>query len=154
MGKQISSVQAYSNSKFKIGTVFTFYDINGSVIDLKIVGEGYPDSDGDIIFPAVKGPEFIDPTKFYPLYKGGGNVTFHKKSFGGANMFQTVKDEVSGFVGENKVVIYWAVILFLVDYYVFGSSFKGKLEKLFGNLIDKVTSVVGKTDDDKPAAAE
>lgn len=154
MGKIMKTSEAYNQGLLKIGIILFQEDHRGRRTELKIIGKNYEDNEGDITFPCLLGPDFTETVPLYPFWNGGGIVEFHKKSIIGGNMFETVKSEAKEFFGDNKQVFYWGVILFLVDYYVFGNSFKKKLEKLFGNLIDKVTNVVGKTDNDKPAAAE
>lgn len=56
------------------------------------------------------------------------------------SMLQEVKNDMKNMVKEHKSIIYWTVMLYLVDRFIFEGRFKAKLQEIVQRLIGKVES--------------
>lgn len=62
------------------------------------------------------------------------------------SMFKEIRTDVQVFIKEHKSVIYWTLLLYIVDYYCFDGALKGRLQKIVQNLVGKVESKLDKVD--------
>lgn len=156
MGKMTAG-EAYKKGLFKEGVRFTYWNRDDNERrERMVVREPYHDEDGnrdkDLRVDTV---ELGNTSKRYLYIYNGGDVTVQfddkqlktiKTEKGDKNMLEKATSEIKEFLGENKAVFYWFIVIFLVDYYVFHGSFKEKLEGMFGKVIDKVTNMVDGAD--------
>jgi len=54
------------------------------------------------------------------------------------DIMKTMKDDIKNFIIENRTLIYWLMILLILDQWIFQGRFREKLHELFEALIDKV----------------
>lgn len=58
------------------------------------------------------------------------------------NMLSEVAKDMRGFVKEHKSMIYWVLVLFMLDHFFFQGSFKAKLKSMMDNLVGKIESKI------------
>lgn len=57
-------------------------------------------------------------------------------------MLSEVAKDMRGFVKEHKSMIYWVLVLFMLDHFFFQGSFKAKLKSMMDNLVGKIESKI------------
>lgn len=60
-------------------------------------------------------------------------------------MVKEIQNDVRSFMRENKSVIYWMIILYCVDHYLFEGALKARLQKIVQNLVGKVEEKLDRT---------
>lgn len=57
-------------------------------------------------------------------------------------MIKEIREDMRSFMRENKSIIYWMIILYLVDHFCLEGVFKERLQKTIHNLVGKVEKKV------------
>ena len=134
--------EAFTAGQLTKGSKFIYLESGKKYV---VTGDSYTES-GFYRFKArnLKTDEIIifrpttDHNKFQIELIGAGIIG------GGMEMLKTATNDLQGFIKENRTFLYWFATIFLIDYYIFDGKFKSKLEKVFGDVIDKVTNIVDK----------
>ena len=53
-----------------------------------------------------------------------------------------ILNSIKGFIGENKNVIYWTALAFLVDHFFLNGAFRKRLEAVVDSILTKVEAHV------------
>lgn len=60
------------------------------------------------------------------------------------SMIEEIRDDIRAFMKEHKSIIYWTLILYVVDHYCFEGALKTRLQKMVHNLVGKVEEKLDK----------
>lgn len=54
------------------------------------------------------------------------------------SMFKELRNDMQAFIREHKSIIYWTLILYVVDHYCFDGALKGRLQNMIQRLVGKI----------------
>ena len=74
-----------------------------------------------------------------------GLELFQSYMKGKPSMVSDVMKDVSGFVKDNRNVIYWMAVAFLADHFFFGGAFRERLKACVDKMIGKVETQIAAT---------
>ena len=57
---------------------------------------------------------------------------------GTSNMLKDLSTDVKGFISDNRQIIYWMALIFLLDHFFFQGAFRDRLKGLAERMIGKV----------------
>lgn len=60
------------------------------------------------------------------------------------SMIKELRQDMQSFIKEHKSVIYWTLILYVVDHYCLEGAMKARLQKMVHNLVGKVEAKLDK----------
>lgn len=151
--KEILAKDALNEGLLKLGVELSLIR-DGKLHRVKVIRENYKYDD----YTTVLTKDILSGTEYrlYPLYYDTLKITVHKKGIisGAPDMIKIMSKDIQSFVVNNKAVLYWFAAIFLIDYYIFDQKYKKKLEHIFGNIVDKVTNLIDKKDEEPAKAAE